>query len=299
MLSKVKQLKGHNGSIFALTTNDTDRYFLSGAGDGWVVRWDLDNPDPGKLVAKVETQIFALQYLASQNKVVAGNMNGGVHWIDLDHPEDTVNIAHHKKGVFSIMELGGHVLTAGGQGLLTRWDKETGRSLESLKVSHQSLRALAYNPKRQELAVGASDHAIYILDAESLAVKQTILNAHQNSVFALAYSPDGELLVSGGRDAHLKVWDTQAAYLQLSSQPAHMYTINKIVVHPNGRFLATASRDKNIKIWDAQNFRLLKVLEYYRDNGHLNSGNTLLWSAHRNCLISGSDDRSLILWEGM
>lgn len=299
MLSKIKQLKGHNGSIFALTTNESDQYFLSGAGDGWVVRWDLDNPDPGKLVAKVETQIFALQYLASGNRVVAGNMNGGVHWIDLDHPDKTINIAHHQKGVFAIMELGGHVLTAGGEGLLTRWDKSTGRSLDSLKLSHQSLRALAYNPQRQELAVGASDHAIYILDAQDLTIKQTLPEAHQNSVFALAYSPDGELLFSGGRDAHLKVWDTQAAYLQLSSQPAHMYTINKIVFHPEGRFIATASRDKNIKIWDAQTFQLLKVLESYRDDGHLNSVNTLLWSAHRNCLISGSDDRSLILWEGL
>lgn len=299
MLTKVKQLKGHNGSIFALTRHDSDQFFLSGAGDGWVVRWDLDNPDPGKLVAKVETQIFALHYLASENKVVVGNMNGGVHWVDLDRPDDTINIAHHQKGVFAIMELGEHVLTAGGQGLLTRWEKSTGRSLDSMRVSHQSLRALAYNPQRNELAVGASDHAIYILDTDNLAVKQAVPKAHENSVFALAYSPDGELLFSGGRDAHLKVWDTQAAYLQLSSQPAHMYTINKIVFHPSGRYLATASRDKNIKIWDAQSFRLLKVLESYRDDGHLNSVNTLLWSAHRNCLISGSDDRSLILWEGL
>ncbi len=299
MLKKVNQLKGHNGSIFALTRHDSDRYFLSGAGDGWVVRWDLDNPDPGKLVAKVETQIFSLHYLASENKVVVGNMNGGVHWVDLERPDDTINIAHHQKGVFAIMELGEHVLTAGGQGLLTRWEKSTGRSLDSMRVSHQSLRALAYNPQRNELAVGASDHAIYILDAEDLTVKQAIPKAHQNSVFALAYSPDGEMLFSGGRDAHLKVWDTQAAYLQLSSQPAHMYTINKIAFHPSGRYLATASRDKNVKIWDAQSFRLLKVLESYRDDGHLNSVNTLLWSEHRNCLISGSDDRSLILWEGM
>jgi len=299
MLKKTHQLTGHNGSIFALSPTESDRYFLSGAGEGWVVRWDLDQPELGKLVAKVETQIFALHYLASENKVVVGNMNGGVHWVDLENPDNTINVAHHKKGVFAILEIGDQVLTAGGQGMLTRWDKRSGKSIDSLRVSHESIRALAHNPVQGELAVGASDNAIYILDAESLAVKQVLADAHDNSVFALCYSPDGELLFSGGRDAHLKVWDTQAAYIRLSSQPAHLFTINEIVFHPNGQYVATASRDKNIKIWDAQSFQLLKVLESYRDNGHLNSVNTLLWLGHRNCLISGSDDRSLILWEGL
>lgn len=299
MLQKRKQLTGHNGSIFALSPAESDRYFLSGAGEGWVVRWDLEDPDLGKLVAKVETQIFALHYLAKEHKVVVGNMNGGVHWVDLDQPDNTINVAHHQKGVFSILEVGDHILTAGGQGMLTRWNRESGQTMESLRVSHQSLRAVAYNPIRHELAVGSSDHAIYILDAGSLEVKQVIAHAHDNSVFSLSYNPAGDLLFSGGRDAHLKVWDAEASYLKLSSQPAHMYTINKIVFHPNGKYLATGSRDKNVKIWDAQTFQLLKVLESYRDSGHLNSVNTLLWSKHRNCLISGSDDRSLILWEGL
>ncbi len=296
MLQKLAQLTGHNASIFALSHSDTDRYFLSGAGEGWVVRWDLENPEMGKLVAKVETQIFSLCYLSTQNKVVVGNMNGGVHWVDLDEPDNTINIAHHKKGVYAILEIGDYVYTAGGQGLLTRWDKHKMQSLESLQVSHQSLRALAYCPQRNELAVGASDHAIYILDLETLSVKESLLKAHDNSVFALRYSPDGELLFSGGRDAHLKVWDTQAAYLCLSSQPAHLFTINEIAIDPEGRYLATASRDKNIKIWNARTFELVKVLESYRDNGHLNSVNTLLWSNYHGRLVSGSDDRSLIVW---
>lgn len=297
MLKKIAQLTGHNASVFALSATDSDRYFLSGAGDGWVVRWDLENPDLGKLVAKVETQIFSLLYLKGQQKVVVGNMNGGVHWVDLEMPEKTINIAHHKKGVYAIIDIGPHVYTAGGQGMLTRWDKESGRSLESIQVSHQSLRALAYCPQRHELAVGASDHAIYILDADSLMVKKAMLNAHDNSVFSLCFSPDGDLLLSGGRDAHLKSWDTQADYLLLSSQAAHLFTINAIVFHPNGQFFATGSRDKNIKIWETATFRLLKVLESYRDESHLNSVNCLYWSGHKNTLISGSDDRSLIVWK--
>ena len=60
---------------------------------------------------------------------------------------------------------------------------------------------------------------------------------------------------------------------------------------------ATASRDKTMKIWDANNFKLLKVIDTVRNGGHINSVNTLRWSKYNNWLISGSDDRSIIIWE--
>jgi len=66
---------------------------------------------------------------------------------------------------------------------------------------------------------------------------------------------------------------------------------------PDGKLVATGSRDKTIKIWNAQNFGLLKVIDTQRNGGHINSVNTLLWSSFNNWLISGSDDRSIIIWD--
>jgi WD40 repeat protein len=288
-------LTGHNASVFALSATDDPRYILSGAGDGWVVRWDLDEPELGKLIAKVDTQIFALQHLPDLNQVVVGNMNGGVHWVDLAHPEQTKNIAHHRRGVYRILRVSDQVFTAGGDGILTRWDIHEGRTLESIQLSHQSLRGLAYSPSRQEIAVGASDKNIYILDAGNFRIKATISAAHDHSVFCVQFSPDGKRLLSGGRDAQLKVWDADGLH-SLSSQPAHWFTINDIVFHPDGQLFATASRDKTIKIWDAQTFQLIKVLDTIRDRCHVNSVNELLWTTHQNQLISCSDDRSLMAW---
>lgn len=296
-VKKIAQLTGHEASIYTVIAAESSPFFFSGAGDGWVVRWDLQNPDMGRLVAKVETQIFSLSYLPSVQKVVAGNMNGGIHWIDLNEPEATKNIAHHQLGVFDIKAINQTVWTAGGKGVLTQWDISSMRSIESLHLSHQSLRCIAFSKKRNEVAVGASDHAIYILDADSMTVKHTITKAHDNSVFTLCYSPDEDYLLSGGRDAHLKVWDVNDNYNCVSTQAAHWFTINHICFHPNGSYFATASRDKTIKIWSAQDFKLLKVLDTARDGCHANSVNKLYWSAHENLLVSCSDDRSMIVWE--
>ena len=297
-IDKVAQLTGHNAAIFALSAGQGPHSYLSGAGDGWVVTWDLNAPENGRLIAKVEGQIFSLRYLPEHNMAVVGDMNGGVHWINLDDPENTRDIAHHQKGVFAIEAMGSQVLTAGGQGMLTRWSVAESRSLESLQLSRQSLRSIAYAPGRNEIAVGSSDNNIYLLDLDTLELKHTLRQAHDNSVFTIQYSPDEQYLLSGGRDAHLKAWDLLGPEPRLaSSQPAHWYTINSIVFDPDGRWIATGSRDRTIKVWDANDFQLLKVMDTARYGCHINSVNRLLWHPYHNYLISASDDRSMIVWD--
>ncbi|MEZ4960919.1 MAG: hypothetical protein R2830_13935 [Saprospiraceae bacterium] len=295
-IRKAAQLIGHNASIFALAEGRDDQHFLSGAGDGWVAEWDFNNPETGRLTAKVDAQIFSLLFLKKQNKLVIGNMNGGVHWVNLDDASLTKNIAHHQKGVYEIREIHESVFTLGGDGKVTRWQPDEARSLETFHLSHQALRCMDFCEQRNELAIGCSDNSIYFLDADTLELKHTLPNAHANSVFSVRYGPGANYLLSGGRDAHLNGWDLEHGFRKFLSEPAHWYTINDIAIHPGGRYFATASRDKTLKIWDAGNFSLLKVLEAARDGGHMNSVNKLLWSKHENTLLSCSDDRTIILW---
>ncbi len=306
---------GHQGSVFALTQGYTPQYILSGAGDGWIVKWDLTNPEVGKLLAKVDSNLFSLLFLPDKNQIVAGNMNGGLHFIDLNNPDKNKNIAHHSKGVFDIQLINNQLYTIGGDGIMTRWSVEKSRSIESFQLSTKSLRCMDFSKERHEFAVGASDGHIYFVD-EHLNLKNIIKNAHKNSVFSIKYATNGQYLLSGGRDALLKMWRLdenvnaseagQDTALELS---AHLYTINKIAFHPqNPHVFATASRDKTIKIWqlmtsdENQNFKieeikLLKVINTIRYGGHLNSVNTLSWTPYNNWLISGSDDRSLMIWD--
>ncbi len=292
---KVHTCTGHNAALYALAPGRTERHFLSAGGDGWVVEWDLDDPELGKLVAAVETQLFSLCALPVQNRIVAGNMQGGLHWIDRAEPDQTRNVQHHKKGVYDLLSIGSELFSAGGDGFLTRWNVANTRTVESLQLSHQALRTISFSEKRGEIAVGASDGGIYLLDAETLAIRRILKNAHTNSVFTLAYSPDGQYLLSGGRDAMLRVWDIKRDWALHSEQPAHWYTINHLCFSPDGLLFATASRDRTLKIWDAQTFELLKVIDTLRFGGHTRSVNRLLWLSEG--LLSCGDDRLIICWK--
>ncbi len=296
-ITKKAHLTGHKASVFALSQGINNQHFLSGGGEGWVVQWDLENPDLGKLIAKAESNIYALHHFPDQQLIVAGNMNGGVHWIDLADQDRNKDIQHHQKGVFDFKKIGDNLLSLGGGGMLAKWSIEERRTLESFQITNQSLRAIDYHQARNEIAIGSSDNNIYILDAKSWSIKHIIRNAHGNSVFTVKYAPDGQYLWSGGRDAHLKAWVLEREFEPAYNEPAHWFTINDIAFHPEGRLLATASRDKTLKIWDSASFKLLKVLEGGRDAGHINSVNALYWSSYNNYLISCSDDRSLIIWQ--
>lgn len=293
-ITKKHTCTGHNAAIYALCAGLQPHQWLSAGGDGWVVAWDHSDPETGRLIASVETQVFSLLTLSDQNTVVAGNMNGGVHWINISHPDQTRNIQHHQKGVYDLQQVGNFVFSAGGDGILTRWDAHTGHALESLHLSNKSLRCLTYSPERNELAIGASDSNIYLLDAGTFAIKTVLKNAHSPSVFCFAYHPDGRTLLSGGRDAMLRLWDL-ATNAPINAWPAHRFTLNHLVFSPNGRFFATASRDRTIKIWDAQTVELLKVIDTIRYGGHVNSVNKLLWMEEG--LVSCSDDRTMAIWE--
>lgn len=296
-ITKIAQLRGHKAAVFAFANADDRQHFLTGAGDGMIVQWNLNEPENGKLIAKVPKNIFSLYHLSDHNLVIAGNMDGGVHWVDLKYPDNTKNIQHHQKGVFDIHLIDNQIYTLGGQGMITKWSIAERRTLESFHITNQSLRSMAFNQERNELAVGASDHNIYILDAKSLSIKHVIRQAHENSVFTVQYSPDGYYLLSGGRDAHLKVWVIEKDFELHNDQSAHLFTINDIAYHPEGHLFATASRDKTIKIWNAENFKLLKVIDIIKNGGHINSVNKLYWSSYNNYLLSCSDDQSIIVWE--
>ncbi len=293
---------GHKAAIYAMDHGEQPPEFYSVAGEGWLVKWDLNNSTDGVLVAQAKSNLFSIKKLKS-NRVLSGNMNGGLHLIDLESKDNNRDIAHHSKGIYAIKEIADYFLTAGGDGLLTKWNASSFRAMESLQLSEASLRSIAIHPSKALAAIGASDQNIYFIDLKSFELLNVIEKAHDNSVFSLHFSRLGNQLISGGRDAHLKVWEIPDK-IEKEWKPeavkdiaAHLFTINKITFHPTLNFFATSSRDKSIKIWNGQTYELLKVIDFEKYKGHVNSVNDLLWSTYNNYLISCSDDRRIIIWK--
>ena len=107
-INKIAHLTGHKGGVFSLAQGKEDHLFLSGAGDGWIVEWDLTNPENGRLIAQAEdtqtsgrASVFSL--LEKNDWIVAGNMNGGLHWI---HPKEVAENKDILAQTYSLFKYG-------------------------------------------------------------------------------------------------------------------------------------------------------------------------------------------------
>ncbi|MFD1144470.1 WD40 repeat domain-containing protein [Larkinella insperata] len=293
---KVDTFAGHRDCVYTLDSGGSPTEFFSAGADGLVVRWQLDKPDLGTLLARIPASVYALAFEPERGQLWVGQNYDGIHIIDPVQKQEVRSAQITSAAIFDIKFFEDSAWIALSDGVLIVMDRAEFAVRKHLKVSDKSARSIAINPTSREVAVGYSDHGIRIFDAQDLTLKQTI-PAHSNSVFTVQYSPDGQYLLSAGRDAHLKAWVVADRYAEQQDIPAHLFAINHICYSPDGALFATCSMDKSIKVWDAGSFRLLKVIDRARHAGHGTSVNKLLWSSFQQQLVSASDDRLISVWE--
>ncbi len=292
-VKKIATLNGHKDCVYNLSYGITENKILSCAGDGMVVEWDLETPENGVLLSKLNNSVYALARSEKEQTLLAGDNFDGIHKINLHTQKEERSLKITDKAIFTIAYFGDNILIGDAAGNLYVVDAEIKFIKRTLQVSTSSIRSIAV--LNETIAIGTSDNNIYILNKNYQVVNT--LTAHSNSVFVVKFSPDGKFLLSAGRDAHLKIWNVEKNFELQEDIVAHMFTINDLAYSPDGNYFVTCSMDKSVKVWDANSFKLLKVIDKARHAGHGTSINRVLWSNYRNYLLSASDDRTISVWE--
>jgi WD40 repeat protein len=294
-IEKIDSFTGHRDCVYTLSKAQKENLFYSAAGDGMVVEWNADTPDLGRPIVQAKNSIYTLLFDDEKNELWVANNFEGIHLIDPADKKELKSLKIGKTTFFDLKSHNGFLFLGDKEGVIHVIDKETLSFKKHLKASDRSVRTLAVNNSRNELAAGYSDHKIRIFDLDTYELKYT-LSGHNNSVFTLAYSQDEKILISGSRDAHLKSWYAETDYDEINDVAAHLFTINDMVMLGDTDLFATCSMDKSIKIWDTYSLRLLKVIDRARHPGHGTSINKLLWLKDSKKLLAASDDRTISMW---
>ncbi|MCS7027970.1 MAG: WD40 repeat domain-containing protein [Bacteroidia bacterium] len=300
LVEKVTDLLGHKDCVYTVKHSADSKYIYSGAGEGWLARWNTDTYEGDRVLAQAGASIYAIAEDTITKTLWIGQKQGIVHIIDIDKQTHVKSIQVSSMPVFCI-EIDprqNFVFVGTGDGYLSIFNLIDYKLMYHIRLAQpqanlKNIRSIAISQNTSHVAVACSDQNIYILDSASHFKVIHTLQGHTNSVFCVKYSPCENYLLSGSRDARLKIWNVKQSYTLYQDIVAHLFAINDIVFDPQGQYFATASADKTIKIWDANTFMLLKVIDRARNQSHFTSVNKLSWHKH---LISCSDDKTIMVW---
>lgn len=296
-VEKIAELSGHANPIFTLEVSQKPGILFTGGNDKGVVEWSLKDNSFIKVMFPVRASVYAIHGTVNFPLLFTGLRSGEVLVFDFIKQQLLPSLKHHLKPVFDIKSLQGknELLVASEDGTVSIWNLNDLSLLHSIKVSQDTIRAIAVSPDEKQVAFGCRDNMIRVYDAEDYSLVK-VIPGHSMAVFTLAYSPDGSYLVSGSRDAQVKIWDS-LTFTELKNIPAHLFAVNHIAFHPTEPYFATASMDKSIKIWGSDDFKLYKNIS--REKGypiHRLSINKLAWFDDGKKLISVSDDKLAQTW---
>jgi WD40 repeat protein len=296
MLKHLRSLSGHQNPVYALANSSKAGIFFTGGNDKGVVEWSLEKMSFLKVLMPVKTSVYSLHQ--HDNLLFVGQRSGELSIFDLSKQEITANFQAHEKPVFDIVTIPAkqEFLTAGEDGTVGVWSLTDQSLLYRIRVSADTVRAIAVSTDGLQAAFGCKDSAIRIYDLTDYSLLH-LLEQHTLPVTSVAYSPDGKYLISGGRDAQLNFWSLPDYQLQ-HTIPAHLFSIYGIAFHPALPYFATVSQDKSIKLWGSDDLKLYKILSIEKNtHGHTHSINKLVWSQDGKYLLTTGDDKLVMVWE--
>ncbi|KAF2014707.1 WD40 repeat-like protein [Aaosphaeria arxii CBS 175.79] len=228
----------------------------------------------------------------------------------------------------------GRILAAclGEDAVLT--DLRNGKELARVEGDGEVITAMALTPSASHLIVCSRSLSMQIyalqpseLEQDSIQVKRLqALRPHATPVVSLAVDPTGTLLATGGADGIVKIWDIRAGYFthtfhghggvisalhffqveagkdDLTNSKKRKRNQSKQELETSTTVdgsdnevewrLASGAEDGKIRIWDLHKRKSIAVLD-----SHFSVVRTLEFSPEQNSLLSGSRDKTVILWD--
>jgi WD40 repeat protein len=287
----LRVIKEHTGAIYKLISGPDKNQFFSASGDGLIALWNIASDDEPVLVFRCSEPVYTILYLHHKNELIAGCQSGDMHVFSLSDRKQIRHIQAHTKGLFCIASLPEENLiwTAGGDGIVHVWCADNFNLIKNRHVCSTKTRHIHAGKK---IRISCGDGHVRMIEPVNLETQQMIFT-HGKGCSISADHPLKPVWLSGGRDGYIRVYshDDNSEILAL---PAHKGTVYGLHFHKEGKILVSHGTDKTIAIWNSANMELLHRIEAGA-SAHTHSVNTALWL--NDILISGGDDRKIILWE--
>ncbi|KAJ7541580.1 hypothetical protein O6H91_10G065900 [Diphasiastrum complanatum] len=155
--------------------------------------------------------------------------------------------------------------------------------------------SLCMSVQGSEVAIGSSDHALYIVDASKGEFSRALYGGsfgHANWVTCVDHLEDGRI-ISGGMDSKLCLWERSG--VRCRDLKGHSASISAVRGGFGGSRAVSSSYDTTLMIWDVSASVGKPV---GRLEGHKAAVMGFTMSSRQQSLVSGCRNGAVILWDG-
>lgn len=214
-------------------------------------------------------------------------------------PKLMLYLRGHSNSVLSVAYSpdGRRIVTGSSDTTLIMWDAATGTPARSLMTGHHSeVYSLDFNRNGNLIASGALDGELRLWNGRTGDAIGGALMSGSQRLNAVAFAKDQDILATAGDG--LAFWDVSDPEnpVQLGEliQPDEGQ-ITSVAFHPSIDLLTTGYLDGGLTLWDIRDLEHPVALTTLY--GHEDEVWGLVFSPNGKLMASGSDDRTIIIWD--
>jgi WD40 repeat protein/serine/threonine protein kinase len=284
-------LRGHGSEVWRLAISSDAGVVASGGKDGSVRIWSLQ-PPRAALVPTREIIFWNWPVFSENGALLAVGEYPGVNVRRIDDGTVVQTVPHVQRPL-SFTSGDHQLLTLGAAGQLQFWNwaAEPRQPVATISTHLTEVRAHAFSPLTQLLALGDSDGNISVWDVgQRLELRSW--KAHKGQVTSLAIAPNGLQLASGsvGNEGHLKLWRLPTGALK-TELVGHTLGVFGVAFSADGQLLASASVDDTCRLWNPTSGKEITALV-----GHKGGAFSVTFSEDGRTLLVGTGDSRVKLW---
>jgi len=265
----VRMLKGHRGSVNAVTFSADGKLLAAAAGEpalfGEVRLW---NTADGTLVRTFEGHkdaLYAVAISPDGKTLATGSYDQKVKLWELETGKEGHTLSAHNGAIFDLaFRPDGKILaSASADRTVKLWNVATGRRVETLSQPLKEQQALAWSPDGKRLAAAGVDNRIRVWEVSESAAETTnpllfAKFAHEGAILNVLYSPDGKKLLSSADDRTVKLWDA-AEVTEKTSVEAQPDVAPGLAFLGDGKAFAVGRLDGTVEFYDGDKGKRLPL----------------------------------------
>ncbi len=329
-----KILNSHKDHVWSVAFSPDGQMLASGCEDQTVYLWELNQLDQQLTLLNLghDFGISAVAFSPDNKILASGSWDKTIRlWHLAESEAKPQNLREHKDNIMSVaVSPNGRWLASGGWDKTVRlWDlSEPQPEPQILKGNEHNDKVfgVAFDHNSQMLASAGADHKIKLWNLKNLKEEPQELKDHKDGVSSVAFSPDGRWLVSGSwkKDATVRLWDlehpdsTGRIIGKILWQHKNFKTdkgesVTSVAFSLDGQMIASGSDDATIKLLDVRRTDELSWDSIYEKSSSNSPENPVVYplvltghdarvwsvafSPNSQMLASGSDDRTIRLWD--